>query len=100
MAGPALSQQIRCPTPFGLFAGVAAASAGDRPTTRFGYGHRMTVRADARWLGGIIDGLEQHPDGALGGAARSTARTPPAFDEVLTDHLSLSVQEFSSFNSK
>lgn len=49
-------------TPFGLFAGVAAASTGEEPTTRFGHGHRMTVRADARWLGGIIDGLERHPE--------------------------------------
>lgn len=52
----------RRPTPFGLFAGVAAASASDRPTTRFGHGHRVTVRADARWLGGIIDRLERHPE--------------------------------------
>ncbi len=52
----------RRPTPFGLFAGVAAASAGDRPTTRLGHGHRVRVRADARWLGGIIDGLERHPE--------------------------------------
>lgn len=49
-------------TPFGLFAGVAAASVGDRPTTRFGHGHRVMARADARWLGGIIDGLERRPE--------------------------------------
>lgn len=48
-------------TPFGLFAGVAAASVGDEPTVWFGRSHRMVVRADAQWLSGLIDGLEQDP---------------------------------------
>ncbi|MGH3983617.1 MAG: lantibiotic dehydratase, partial [Pseudonocardiaceae bacterium] len=39
----------RRPTPFGLFAGVVAASAGNRPTTGFGHGHRVMARADAQW---------------------------------------------------
>jgi len=51
----------RRPTPFGLFAGVAAASAGGEPTARFGRCHRVAARADAQWLGGIIDDLERHP---------------------------------------
>lgn len=51
----------RRPTPFGLFAGVAAASVGDKPTVWFGRSHRVVVRAGAQWLSRIIDGLEQHP---------------------------------------
>ncbi|MGH3800928.1 MAG: lantibiotic dehydratase family protein, partial [Pseudonocardiaceae bacterium] len=51
----------RRPTPFGLFAGVAAASVGDEPTVWFGQDHRVVVRADMQWLSGLIDGLEQHP---------------------------------------
>ncbi len=51
----------RRPTPFGLFAGIAAASVGDEPTVWFGQDHRVVMRADAQWLGGLIDGLEQHP---------------------------------------
>jgi lantibiotic biosynthesis protein len=49
-------------TPFGLFAGVAAASTGTPATTRLGDKHQVVARADARWLGEIIDGLEQRPD--------------------------------------
>lgn len=38
-------------TPFGLFAGVTAASVGDRPTTRFGHGHRVRARTRGGWAG-------------------------------------------------
>jgi len=34
---------------------------GDEPTVWFGQDHRVVVRADAQWLSGLIDGLEQHP---------------------------------------
>jgi class I lanthipeptide synthase len=50
----------RRPTPFGLFAGVAAASVGDEPTVWFSRSHRVVVQADAEWLSRLIDGLEQH----------------------------------------
>jgi lantibiotic biosynthesis protein len=49
-------------TPFGLFAGVAAASTGTPATTRLGDEHQVVARADARWMGEIIDGLEQRSD--------------------------------------
>jgi lantibiotic biosynthesis protein len=49
-------------TPFGLFAGVAAASIGSPATTRLGDEHQVAARADARWVGEIIDGLEQHSE--------------------------------------
>ncbi len=49
-------------TPFGLFAGVAAASADIPASTRLGDEHLLIARVDARWLGEIIDGLEQRPD--------------------------------------
>ncbi|WP_218952197.1 lantibiotic dehydratase [Amycolatopsis anabasis] len=49
-------------TPFGLFAGVAAASPGATAALRFGSGHRVAARTDARWLDAIIDRLERRPD--------------------------------------
>jgi hypothetical protein len=49
-------------TPFGLFAGVAAASADTPASTRLGDEHQVVARADARWLGEIIDSLEQCSD--------------------------------------
>ncbi|MBB5155954.1 lantibiotic dehydratase [Saccharopolyspora phatthalungensis] len=49
-------------TPFGLFAGVAAASVGTAPTPLRHEPHRITARADARWLGRIVDDLEQRTD--------------------------------------
>lgn len=51
----------RRPTPFGLFAGVAAAAVGDQPTVWFGHDHRVVMRADMHWLSRLIDGLERHP---------------------------------------
>ncbi|MYQ96588.1 hypothetical protein GTY20_37815 [Streptomyces sp. SID4946] len=38
------------PTPFGIFAGVAPASVGDRPAARVGDRHRKHVRPDAGWF--------------------------------------------------
>ncbi|WP_460399862.1 lantibiotic dehydratase [Actinophytocola sediminis] len=49
-------------TPFGLFAGVAAASAGSPPSAQLSEEHKVVARADARWLGEIIDSLERHPE--------------------------------------
>ncbi|GAA4101159.1 lantibiotic dehydratase [Actinomadura miaoliensis] len=48
-------------TPFGLFAGVAAASVGDKPVLRWGHDHQVVARADAAWLGAILGRLERHP---------------------------------------
>lgn len=48
-------------TPFGLFAGVAAARFGPRPVTRWGEQHRAVVRADAVWLASLITRLEECP---------------------------------------
>ncbi|GAB3449146.1 lantibiotic dehydratase [Actinophytocola sediminis] len=44
----------RRPTPFGLFAGVAAARAGANASVRWGNEHRTTVRADTAWLGDVL----------------------------------------------
>jgi thiopeptide-type bacteriocin biosynthesis protein len=46
------------PTPFGLFAGVAAASFGLKLRARWGSGHRAVARADASWLACVIARLE------------------------------------------
>lgn len=48
-------------TPFGLFAGVAAARFGPRPVTRWGGQHRAVVRADAGWLASLVTRLEGCP---------------------------------------
>jgi thiopeptide-type bacteriocin biosynthesis protein len=45
-------------TPFGLFAGVAAARFGTRPVTGWGKRHRAVVRADAAWLASVVTELE------------------------------------------
>lgn len=46
------------PTPFGLFAGVAAAQFGSRAQVRFGTGHQAAARCDAAWLQSIIECCE------------------------------------------
>ncbi|WP_198047690.1 lantibiotic dehydratase family protein [Kutzneria sp. 744] len=46
-------------TPFGLFAGVAPAEFGPATTVRIGDGHRVTGRADAVWLSGLVGELER-----------------------------------------
>lgn len=48
-------------TPFGLFAGVAAARIGAAPALRLGSEHRPTARADAAQSTSLIDRFEQHP---------------------------------------
>jgi lantibiotic biosynthesis protein len=45
-------------TPFGLFAGVAAAQVGAAPALRAGAGHRAAARAGAEWVTGMIEYLE------------------------------------------
>lgn len=49
-------------TPFGLFAGIATASIGATPFVRFGQLHQLAMRADAEWLGSVVDGLERNRD--------------------------------------
>ncbi|MEV7970543.1 lantibiotic dehydratase [Sphaerisporangium sp. NPDC088356] len=48
-------------TPFGLFAGVAAVRVGGKPVVRWGEGHRTAARADAEWVGEVVNRLERHP---------------------------------------
>ncbi|WUH92258.1 lantibiotic dehydratase [Streptomyces sp. NBC_00433] len=50
------------PTPFGLFAGVAAARIGGEPKARWGSDHQVVARTDAEWLGSVIDRLERCPE--------------------------------------
>lgn len=47
-------------TPFGLFAGVAAARIGAAPALRVGTGHRASARPDAAWTSALIDRFEEH----------------------------------------
>jgi thiopeptide-type bacteriocin biosynthesis protein len=47
-------------TPFGLFAGVTSAGVGE-PAAGWGAGRQVVARADAEWLGEIIDSLERCP---------------------------------------
>ncbi|HEU5023607.1 MAG TPA: lantibiotic dehydratase [Spirillospora sp.] len=46
-------------TPFGMFAGVAAAAPGPA-AAKFGTSHRPVARADAEWLTGLIDKIEEN----------------------------------------
>jgi thiopeptide-type bacteriocin biosynthesis protein len=48
-------------TPFGLFAGVAPATANRTGTIRWGTAHRPVARIQAAWLANVIDGLEADP---------------------------------------
>jgi thiopeptide-type bacteriocin biosynthesis protein len=48
-------------TPFGLFAGVAAASFGTSAHLRSGIGHQAVARAGAEWLAEVITQLEGCP---------------------------------------
>lgn len=45
-------------TPFGLFAGVATASAGKRTQVRWGHAHHAVARADTQWLADVVNQLE------------------------------------------
>nr|WP_202424668.1 lantibiotic dehydratase [Streptomyces sp. HUCO-GS316] len=47
-------------TPFGLFAGVAAARIGAAPALRIGTGHQATARPDATWTTALIDRFEEN----------------------------------------
>ncbi|MBZ9644107.1 lantibiotic dehydratase family protein [Streptomyces sp. PSKA30] len=47
-------------TPFGLFAGVAAARIGAAPALRVGTGHQAAARPDAAWTMALIDRFEEH----------------------------------------
>jgi lantibiotic biosynthesis protein len=58
-------------TPFGLFAGVAPAPAGDPAAATWGEEHRLGARADARWLASLVTALEA--DGQLRRRLRVTA---------------------------
>ncbi|MET7902604.1 lantibiotic dehydratase [Streptomyces sp. NPDC005355] len=49
------------PTPFGLFAGVTAASVGSTPHVRWGDAHRAVARVDTEWLDDVIVRLEACP---------------------------------------
>jgi len=53
-----LARWQRRATPFGLFAGVAAATVGPA-TVRIGDGHSAVARADADWMTRVVDRLEQ-----------------------------------------
>ncbi|MEU4113784.1 lantibiotic dehydratase [Kitasatospora sp. NPDC028055] len=50
------------PTPFGLFAGVAAVGIGGEPMARWGDDHRPVVRPDAVWMDEVITRLEAIPE--------------------------------------
>jgi hypothetical protein len=47
-------------TPFGLFAGVAAARIGTAPALRRGTEHRATARPDSAWITAVVGGFEKH----------------------------------------
>lgn len=47
-------------TPFGLFAGVAAARIGAAPALRTGTEHQASARPDAAWIMAFIDRFEEH----------------------------------------
>ncbi|XTZ15820.1 lantibiotic dehydratase [Micromonospora echinospora] len=48
-------------TPYGLFAGVAAARLAPTAAVRFGDTHRAVLRVRAAWLSGLVDRLEADP---------------------------------------
>lgn len=48
-------------TPFGLFSGVGVARIGTGATVRFGGEHRVSLRADAAWLGDVVARLHECP---------------------------------------
>jgi lantibiotic biosynthesis protein len=49
-------------TPFGLFAGVAAVRLGGCAELQWSGAHQVVLRADAAWLGAVIDQLHACPD--------------------------------------
>ncbi len=48
-------------TPYGLFAGIAAATIKDQATVRFGTAHRPVARIRTAWLEHVLDRLESDP---------------------------------------
>lgn len=56
-----LLRTVGRPTPFGLFAGVAAASVAPTAQVRWGNGHRALMRAGTLWLDDLIGRLEMLP---------------------------------------
>uniref|UniRef100_A0AAU1ZV83 Lantibiotic dehydratase n=1 Tax=Streptomyces sp. NBC_00093 TaxID=2975649 RepID=A0AAU1ZV83_9ACTN len=48
-------------TPFGLFAGVAAARIGAAPALCMGTGHQAAARPDATWTTAFVGRFEEHP---------------------------------------
>ncbi|WP_246530588.1 lantibiotic dehydratase [Streptomyces bathyalis] len=50
------------PSPFGLFAGVTAATFAPRARAEWGGRHAVTARAGAEWLSAVIARLEKCPD--------------------------------------
>lgn len=49
-------------TPFGLFAGVTAATLGTGASARWGTGHTVIGRASAEWLAAVVEELESSPE--------------------------------------
>lgn len=47
-------------TPFGLFAGVAAARIGTATALRMGTEHQASARPDATWITALVDQFEEH----------------------------------------
>ncbi len=62
------------PTPFGLFAGVGLSRIGARAEVRWGREHRVTVRADAAWLGDILASSTRAVNSPRASAPVDTAR--------------------------
>ncbi|MYS59762.1 lantibiotic dehydratase [Streptomyces sp. SID5468] len=54
-----LLRALHRPTPFGLFAGVAAAAFGDDPCAVWGDDHAIVARAGSEWLSKLIEQLER-----------------------------------------
>ncbi|WP_343245981.1 lantibiotic dehydratase [Streptomyces sp. SID5785] len=50
------------PTPFGLFSGAAALTAGQSPRAQWGIAHHVTLRADGEWISDVIKALESDPE--------------------------------------
>ncbi|WP_081687374.1 lantibiotic dehydratase [Glycomyces tenuis] len=49
-------------TPFGLFAGIAPISIGQKLTVHHDPAYRIAARPDAVWLGAVVDRLESDPE--------------------------------------
>ncbi|MFI5689996.1 lantibiotic dehydratase [Streptomyces sp. NPDC051636] len=49
-------------TPYGLFAGVAAAEIGPRASASWGSDHAVVSRASAEWLAAVVERLESCPE--------------------------------------